>query len=207
MKATLSSIKYAFLYLHFRERLPDKLGIIVPWRHQLCISSFILGEARRMRVIFPPSFLHFPQQWCLLFHIKCPVKTSHQMFKKSPKPASLHSCIINRSKNSNKSYFSQLTKVIISEWVYYQLFFRLDLLVTSPCRLTHGESPVFVDPKKSPLFGNGYHYPPHLANMSMPFMPLGHPMMSMAMANHMGMRPDLMRTDRPTAEMDLSTPR
>ena len=47
---------------------------------------------------------------------------------------------------------------------------------------------MFPDPKKSPLFGNGYHYPPHLA--SMPFMQLGHPMMSMAMANHMNMRPE-----------------
>lgn len=43
--------------------------------------------------------------------------------------------------------------------------------------------------KKSPLFTNGYHYPPHLAHM--PFMPLGHPaIMNLAMANHLGMRPE-----------------
>jgi len=46
-----------------------------------------------------------------------------------------------------------------------------------------------MDFKKSPLFTNGYHYPPHLAHM--PFMPLGHPaIMNFAMANHLGMRPD-----------------
>ena len=57
---------------------------------------------------------------------------------------------------------------------------------------------MFPDPKKSPLFGNGYHYPPHLA--SMPFMPLGHPMMSMAMANQMNLRPDAPGLPHITAE-------
>ena len=44
--------------------------------------------------------------------------------------------------------------------------------------------------KKSPLFANGYHYPPQMAPL--PFLPLSHPaMMNLAMANHLsGMRPD-----------------
>ena len=83
----------------------------------------------------------------------------------------------------------------------------LGLLEHSLSFVLFSKGPPFVDPKKSPLFGNGYHYPPHLATLPMPFMPLGHPMMSMAMANHIGMRADgSVIRDRAVVEHDLASP-
>ena len=63
----------------------------------------------------------------------------------------------------------------------------------------------FSDLKKAALFANGYHYPPHLTHL--PFMPMGHPaMMGLAMANHLGIRPDMnMMPDR--RGNDLTSPR
>jgi len=43
--------------------------------------------------------------------------------------------------------------------------------------------------------------------MNVPFMPLGHPMMTMAMANHMGMRPDGSIIRERQAPEDLASPR
>ena len=64
----------------------------------------------------------------------------------------------------------------------------------------------FSDLKKTALFANGYHhYPPHLTHL--PFMPMGHPaMMGLAMANHLGIRPDMnMMPDH--LGNDLTSPR
>ena len=64
----------------------------------------------------------------------------------------------------------------------------------------------FSDLKKTALFANDYHhYPPHLTHL--PFMPMGHPaMMGLAMANHLGIRPDMnMMPDR--RGNDLTSPR
>ena len=64
----------------------------------------------------------------------------------------------------------------------------------------------FSDLKKAALFANGYHYyPPHLTHL--PFMPMGHPaMMGLAMANHLGIRPD-MNTMPDRRGTDLTSPR
>ena len=64
------------------------------------------------------------------------------------------------------------------------------------------------DFKKTALFANGYHhYPTHLTHL--PFMPMGHPaMMGLAMANHLGIRPEMnMLPDRRANGTDLSSPR
>ena len=69
---------------------------------------------------------------------------------------------------------------------------------------------LFTDLKKSPLFGNGYQYPPQLA-AHIPFMPMGHPaMINLAMYNHLGMRhPEMMQGQgvRQGAPTDLTSQR
>lgn len=76
------------------------------------------------------------------------------------------------------------------------------------CNVTFLFSRFFADLKKSPLFGNGYQYPPHLAHI--PFMPIGHPaIMNFAMANHLGLRHQelLNMAERNQTATDLSSPR
>ncbi len=62
--------------------------------------------------------------------------------------------------------------------------------------------------KKTSMFSNGFHYPPY----QLPFMaPLAHPaMMNLAMASHLGMRPDVIHAREPHRDnepADLTTPR
>ena len=104
-------------------------------------------------------------------------------------------------------YYDNLLDFRVNNLVLYTLFTRKPAVSCSSFNvITTMRVICFSDLKKAALFANGYHhYPPHLTHL--PFMPMGHPaMMGLAMANHLGIRPDMnMMPDR--RGTDLTSPR